>query len=299
MQYNVEFPNIERGMNAGFSSDESEMNAGFAAAIDITSAVKYTEQSLNDAQKEQARDNIGAASKAELQEVTNGVAGSSEAIRKAQQDIQGIRSEIDNEIQKDLQYILEELDYKEIKITSFASTAASTYEIGSVIDAVTLSWVLSKDPESQSMNGSALDVDVRSKVYNNVSTAQNYTLKVTDERGATDTASSSIKFYNGVYSGVLNDGAAIDSAAILTMSRSLQSTRVISFSANAGAGQRHAYALPSRYGTPGFKDTETGFQAGFHLAETIELTNASGYTEDYDVWLSNYPALGSMTVSVS
>jgi hypothetical protein len=272
LRYKVELPD-----------GECNMEAKFGSVVVLTDAVKYTEQALEEAQKAQARENIGAASKAEVKEALDSVP-SNEEIGKIQQDILDIRAE---------------LDYKEIKITSFTSTAASTYEIGSAIDAVTLSWALSKDPESQSMNGSALDVDVRSKVYNNVSAAQNYTLTVTDERGATDTASSSIKFYNGVYSGVLNDGAAIDSAAILTMSRRLQSGRAITFTANAGAGQRHAYAIPTRYGTPGFKDTETGFQAGFHLAETIELTNASGYTEDYDVWLSNYPALGSMTVSVS
>ena len=210
-----------------------------------------------------------------------------------------LASEEVSEMQQDIQDILDELNYKPIDITKFTNSAAGTHEIGSVIDTVTLTWVLNKEPASQTLKGEALGADVRSKEFNSVSTAQTYALTVTDERGATDTASSSINFYNGVYYGVLADGAQIDSAAILSLSRKLQSGRAVTFTANAGAGQRHAYAIPSRYGTPTFKDAETGFQAGFYLAETIEFTNASGYTEEYNVWLSTHPALGSMTVAVS
>lgn len=194
-----------------------------------------------------------------------------------------------------------ELNYKEIDITKFTNSAAGTHEIGSVIGTVTLTWELNKEPASQTLNGASLDATVRTKEFKSVSTAQTYSLKVTDERGATDTASSSVNFYNGVYYGVLTDGAEINSAALLAMSKKLQNSRTVTFTDNAGPGQRHAYAIPNRspYGTPTFKDAETGFQAGFYLAKTFEFTNGSGYTEEYNVWLSTNPALGSMTVAVS
>ncbi len=194
-----------------------------------------------------------------------------------------------------------ELFYVNIDITKFTCPGAGTYEIGTVIDPPTVTWTLNKDPESQTLNGEALGVDVRSKAYTDkVTTDKTYTLNVTGQKGETDTASASIKFLRGVYYGVLEDGAAIDSAAILKLTRKLQGSRAITFTATAGANQRHAFAMPSSgYGTPTFKDAETGFQAGFYKASTFQFTNASGHMESYDVWLSTNKALGSMTVAVS
>lgn len=204
-------------------------------------------------------------------------------------------------LEEAVQGIIDDLNYKNIDITKFTCPGAGTYEIGTVIDPPTVTWTLNKDPESQTLNGEALGVDVRSKAYTDkVTTDKTYTLNVTGQKGETDTASASIKFLRGVYYGVLEDGAAIDSAAILKLTRKLQGSRAITFTATAGANQRHAFAMPSSgYGTPTFKDAETGFQAGFYKASTFQFTNASGHMESYDVWLSTNKALGSMTVAVS
>lgn len=205
------------------------------------------------------------------------------------------------EMRDQLAAIKADLDYKPIDITKFTNTAAGTYEMGTVINDFTISWVLNKEPESQTLAGVALATDVRKKEYTgqNIKTYKSFTLAVTDERGATDSASTSINFLNGVYCGVVTDGATIDSAAILKLTRELRGDRKKTFTANAAAGQKHAFAIPSGYGTPTFKDAETGFQAGFYLAATIQFTNASGHTEEYDVWLSTNPGMGSMTVTVS
>lgn len=185
---------------------------------------------------------------------------------------------------------------------SNVSNNVGTVEIGVTIDAVTVSWTLNKEPVSQTVDGKAVDAADRTIVVPGpFTTGKTFAITVTDAEGNTASKSTSITFLNGVYYGVLADGARIDSAAILSLSRKLQSGRAITFTANAGAGQKHAYAIPSRYGTPTFKDAETGFQAGFYLAteEPVLFTNASGYTEEYNVWLSTHPALGSMTVAVS
>ena len=211
----------------------------------------------------------------------------------------GVPTERIDDLEAEVGRIWAELNYQAIDVTKFSNTAAGTHEIGTTIDSLTISWELNKKPASQTLNGSALGTDERSKVFDSVSTAQTYTLTVTDDRGATDKASSSVSFYNGVYYGVLEDGAEINSEAILSLTKKLQSGKGVTFTANAGAGYRHAYAIPSRYGEPTFKDSETGFQAGFFLADTIEFTNSSGYTEEYNVWLSTHPGLGSMTVVVS
>lgn len=194
-----------------------------------------------------------------------------------------------------------DLAYVAIDITGISCPQAGVHELGEVVEAVTVSWSLNKEPASQVLNGQEVDTAVRSMELTglSVSSAKTYILVVTDERDANDKASVSLSFCNGVYYGVLEDGVTIDSAAILALTRKLQSSKGLTFTATASETQRHVYAIPTRYGTPAFKDAETGFQAGFYLAETIAFTNASGYTENYDVWLSNNPGLGSMTVAVS
>ena len=201
-------------------------------------------------------------------------------------------------LMQDVEKIKEELNYKEIAIVKFTNPAAGTHEIGSTINGVTMSCELNKTPESQTLNGSAIETDARSKEYADpITTNQTYALAVTDERGATATASTAINFYNGVYYGVLETGAAIDSVAVLSLTRKLQSSKGITFTANAGAAQKIVFALPTRYGTPNFN--VGGFDGGFAKANTFDFTNASGYTESYDVWLSENVGLGSTTVKVS
>jgi hypothetical protein len=205
-----------------------------------------------------------------------------------------------SKLRQDVDGIIADMNYKAIDITGFSNNVG-TQEMGKIVNSVTLTWSINKNPASQTLDGLALATDVRSVTEPDMKITENrtFTLKVTDERGATDTASTSISFLNGVYYGVMEDGAAINNAAVLGLTRKLQGSRGITFTANAGATQRIAFVIPSRYGTPTFKDAETGFQAGFYKASTFAFTNASGYTENYDVWLSTNAGLGSLTATVS
>lgn len=196
--------------------------------------------------------------------------------------------------------------YKAIAINAFtakdAATGNSTLELGTEVTDVVFAWGFSKTPKSVTFNGEEMAVDSTGTTLSGLSvkSAKSWPLVATDERDASASKSAGLTFLRGVYYGVLEDGATIDSAAVLSLTRSLQGSRGITFNANAGAGQRIAYALPaSGYGTPAFKDKDTGFQAGFYLAETISFTNSSGHTEDYNVWLSTNTNLGSMAVVVS
>lgn len=202
-------------------------------------------------------------------------------------------------LEEAVQGIIDDLNYKNIDITAFACPGAGTYEMGQSVAAPTIMWTLNKEPASQSLDGEALGVDVRSKAYSGSLTGnKTYTLTVTGQKGEKDSASGSFTFYNGVYYGVLEDGAAIDSAAVLGLTRKLQGSKAITFTADAGATQRIAYAFPTRYsGVPVFN--VGGFEGGFSLASTFQFTNASGYTETYDVYLSDNVNLGSTTVKVS
>ena len=190
-----------------------------------------------------------------------------------------------------------ELKYVPIDITSITNNVG-TKELGSSVDSVTISWTVNKEPMSQTVQGESVDVTERSKtIPGPFTTGKSFTVTATDEKGKTDSESTSISFVNGVYYGVLEDGAEVDSNAILTLTRKLQSSKGLTFTANAGATQRIVYALPTRYGTPNFK--VGGFDGGFSLVKTFNFTNASGYTESYDVWMSDNVGLGSTNVTVS
>lgn len=203
---------------------------------------------------------------------------------------------------QDIADIKADLDYVPIDITSIKNDVGSVVELGSTIDEVTVTWAINKQPVSQTLDGAAVDEDIRSKMLPfdpALTSTKSFTVTATDERGATDKATTTISFYNGVYYGVLADGAEIDSAAVLTLTKKLQSGLALTFTDTAEAGWRHAYAIPARYGTPVFIDGETNFPAGFDKTATILFENASGYEENYDVYLSANAGLGKMTVVVS
>lgn len=78
----------------------------------------------------------------------------------------------------------------------------------------------------------------------------------------------------------------------------LDSNRNITFTVAPGAGQHIYYAFPSSYGTPTF--TVDGFEGGFILeAGAVSVTNAFAVTQNYDLWKSVNPNLGSTTVVVT
>ena len=196
--------------------------------------------------------------------------------------------------------ILDEMNYKNIDITAFSCPGAGTYEMGRSVAAPTITWSLNKTPASQSLNGEALGVDVRSKAYSgNITSNKTYTLNVTGQKGEKDSDSGTFTFLNGVYYGVCNDGDEPETI-MAGLRKKLQNSSGLTFTDTAGSGQRHAYAIPSRYGKPTFTDAETKLSAGMYLAaEDFGFTNGSGYTEKYNLWLSSRPALGEMTIVVS
>lgn len=191
-----------------------------------------------------------------------------------------------------------DLQYVPIDITSMSNNVG-TVEMGKTIESVTLTWAINKTPVRQMVAGKAADASQRSMTLTGLSVTADttYTMTAVDERGAQDTASTKIAFLNGVYYGVLPDGTEADSAAILTLTRKLQSGKGLTFTANTGSDERICYALPARYGTPSF--SVGGFEGGFSKQGTVAFTNGSGYAENYDVWLSDNVGLGSTTVKVS
>ncbi len=190
----------------------------------------------------------------------------------------------------------EEFDYKPITISSFTNNK-NTVEMGTKITDVILNWVLSKNPKTMMVDSESITpLTTRTKTYSgqNITANKTYTLKVTDEKGASATKTTSITFLNGVYWGAKAAPSNYDSTFILGLSKALQGSKGKTFTATAGAGQYLYYCVPTRYGAVTFN--VGGFDGGFSKVATIEFTNASGYKENYDIYKSDNENLGTQTV---
>lgn len=198
----------------------------------------------------------------------------------------------------DLNQKMEDLMYEPIQITSFTNNVG-TVEMGSTVDTVVLNWNTNKTPKTLTLDGQGMDASLKTKTIESAGIKANktYTLKAVDERDAEASKTTAITFLNGVYWGVAENKESFDSAFILGLTKGLQGSKAKTFTVNAGAAQHIYYAIPARYGTPAFK--VGGFDGGFAKAATIDFTNASGYTESYDIWKSDNSGLGNTTVVVA
>lgn len=198
---------------------------------------------------------------------------------------------------------LDELLYVPVSITSVTSSTASTQEKGTVLTGVVINWAYNKDDiVSQSINGANL-TDLTQRSYTDdseVTTDKTYTVKVSD--GTTEVSKSySILFKNKVYYGVseVNAPAEANSAFILGLTGNKYASSksaVGSFTVNAEAGQYIYYAQPATFTEPVFNIG--GFDTTFELYATIDFTNASGYTESYNIYKSGQAGLGSTSATV-
>lgn len=193
---------------------------------------------------------------------------------------------------------LDSLLYKAISITGFSHNVG-TQEMGSTVTAAKLTWAFNKTPTTLTLDGEEIDVESTSVELTDlaITTSKTWTLKATDEKGAEATKTATVSFLNGVYSGVGSvDADGVDSAFVQTLTKALASSRAKTFSANAGDGQYIYYAYPARFGNATFY--VGGFEGGFDLLTTFDYTNASGYTESYNVYRSANANLGATDVTV-
>lgn len=188
------------------------------------------------------------------------------------------------------------------------ASSGGKLEKGQSLTQVTLSWSFSKVPAEGTASltdHGAISAKTGSTTLSydpSVTTGKTWTLtgkevQVPGKSQAQVTKSVSVQFLNGVYYGAAALPASIDSAFILGLTKTLSASRVSSFKANAGAGEYVWYALPEGIGECAFN--VGGFDGGFALVDTIQFTNASGFTERYYVYRSDNASLGSVTVSVT
>lgn len=180
-------------------------------------------------------------------------------------------------------------------ISSF-TISQSTAQIGSSVN-INLRWSYSKnDIVNQFLNNEALDLTIREKTYPNVTSNQNYTIKVTSTTNTTREKSVSIKFYNGIYYGK-SSSSTYDETLIKSFTKVLSDSKARTITVNALAEEYIYYCIPSRLGTPNFN--VGGFDGGFNKVSTINFINSDNYAENYDIYKSTNSNLGNTTVIIT
>lgn len=210
----------------------------------------------------------------------------------------------ENDFTDEYRQLIDDLAYTAIAFASASATNA-TNEIGSIVTETVIVWSFNKEPKTQTIKfgsevAEVLDKSIRSKTYSGKTITSNTSIVVTatDERDAQASRTLNITFQPRAYWGVAQDKEFYDSIDILALSEStLTNTRTRTINVNAGEGEHIIYAIPSSFGTPTFKIN--GFEGGFVKVGTINFTNASGYSQNYDVYKSVNPNLGSTQVVVS
>lgn len=209
----------------------------------------------------------------------------------------------ENDFTDEYRQLIDDLAYTAIAFVSASATNA-TNEIGSTVTETVITWSFNKKPKTQTIKfgsevAEVLDKSIRSKTYSGKTITSNTSIVITatDERDAQASRTLNITFQPRAYWGVAQNKEIYDSADILALSGSaLTSTRTRNINVNAGEGEHIIYAIPSKFGTPTFKIN--GFEGGFVKVGTINFTNASGYSQNYDVYKSVNPNLGSTQVVV-
>lgn len=209
---------------------------------------------------------------------------------------------------KELEDRIDDMEYVPISISSVSITSPSSgmAEMGSTVSSVTVAWSLSGTPVTITLNGSAVTpVTSTSKSLSGLSITKdtNFTLAVTDagshsQAAHTASKAATLNFYNRCYYGAAAAPSAVDSAFVAGLANKvLTGTKGRTVTVNAGSNQYIWYAIPKRLGACSFN--VAGFDGGFQAAQTVSVTNASGYAEDYYVYRSTNANLGSTTVKVS
>ena len=110
---------------------------------------------------------------------------------------------------------------------------------------------------------------------------------------------TSVATVNTLYYGVTTTTSGYDEADIEGLANTTNTndnTQVWS-AVDASAGEYLLFSFPVRLGTVTF--WAGGFEGGFEDSETVSVTNANGYTEDYYVWRSTQAGLGSTVITTT
>jgi hypothetical protein len=127
---------------------------------------------------------------------------------------------------------------------------------------------------------------------------QSYTFTITALPGSL-TRSASISWGQKNYYGVSTPGQTGGAFIVSLTATAIAFTRNTSFTVTANPGEKIYYATRTAYGTPTFKDHDTGFAVDIGSSGNFSVTNGFGFIENYQLWETTFSGLGTITVDVT
>ena len=183
---------------------------------------------------------------------------------------------------------LNHLLYVPINVSYFSG--GGTYETGSYVSTVNLSWAYNKSPTTQTISGETISILDRAVTSTaNTYTNKTYTLSYGD--GTTfGTSTTSVTFLPKRYWGVSVNDSVID-AYILSMSSELSSSRNQNRVFDCSGGKYFYLIYPASEGLATF--TVNGLANNAFDLTVRSLTNSSGFTQNYNIYRSLTIQFGS------
>lgn len=202
--------------------------------------------------------------------------------------------EYDNGEFKTVKEALDSLLYVKPAINSF--TGGGTYEIGTTISTVNLTWSINKKINRQILKRGSTEVsqinsEIRSYIDNiNINSNTTYTLSISDGKNSAS-KTTSILFKQKRYWGA-SSKETLDNADVLKLSQELTDNRKQSRSFNCSGGKYFWLVIPEQM-CSGITFKVGGLAFSAMEISKMQLTNASGYTSSYYLYRSSDIQTGS------
>lgn len=204
-------------------------------------------------------------------------------------------------------------------MTASISPSTSTYEIGSK-KTITFTWSFkvgtnAAELSSLTFGGNTVSVTQTSATVENITSTSSYEVKGTRADGKKEekSAKANVYFYNKYYFGCDVDPQISPTSSTKDLEYSnfikgsatwnglklksdwANSRKTFTITPNCPDGSYIWYAYPTRLGTSTFK--MNGLPADFNV-QIINFTNGSSYSEDYYLYRSIEPSLGSIEIQI-
>jgi len=190
--------------------------------------------------------------------------------------------------------------YQPPNIVTFTNTEALHYA-GQTVTSVTTNWTLDGSPiTSQTHTDYTAALSDRTHAFTGLSLTSDktYTLSVTDGI-STDVASTYVRFYIASFFGTSTVAApteAIVEAGNTVWELQSAANRALPNTSITGAGNYIYYAYPGSWGN--VQIVVNGFNSTW-IKTTVSITNSYGNTQNYYVYTSPTPIVGTITLSAT
>ena len=202
-------------------------------------------------------------------------------------------------VEEALNKLISDYYYVTPTVTSFtASPNGGTFEIGSTITApITFNWNYNKDIITQTLTDCTLaDETVRTATYNtDISSNKTFTLQASDGKNNVS-KNISYSFTNKVWYGSAAEGTYDDTFILGLSNGKLQTSKSGTYTVTVADREYFFIAMPTAYNNADeLTGTIGGFSTGFSRVATVNHTNQSGYTTNYNIYKSTNASLGAIS----